>query len=149
VPARPPGADEDAEIVLKFPQKYDYAIDKNAVTITTLSVDIGMNSPLCWVVSSQASNMDLLKHEQGHYDITALGAREFHDRLSGLVAKNETELNKKIKSIRDDVQARIDRANLNYDNQTNHSLNKQVQQTWEQKIDAAKKNPKGTVNDLP
>jgi predicted secreted Zn-dependent protease len=66
-----------------------------------------------------------------------------------LTAKNETELNKKIKSIRDDVQARINRANLNYDNQTNHSLNKQVQQTWDQKIDAAKKNPKGTVDDLP
>ena len=36
-----------------------------------------------------------------------------------------------------------------YDTVTNHSMNTTVQQTWDQKIDAAKKNPKGTVEDLP
>ena len=149
VPAKPPGVTEDAEIHLKFPQKYDYDIAKTYVKITNLSVEIGLNSPECWVISSQATNKDLLKHEQGHYDITALGAREFHDKLDGMTAPNENDLNKKIKKIRDIIQQKIDTANLNYDTQTNHSLNTQVQVTWDKKIDAAKKNPKGIINDLP
>jgi predicted secreted Zn-dependent protease len=149
VPVRPSGVNEDAEIHLAFPQKYDYDIGRNGVTITNLTVDISLSLPECWVVTSQATNMVLLKHEQGHYDITALGAREFHDRLKGMSAKNENALNAKIKKLRDGIQAKIDRANLNYDTNTNHSLKTSAQQTWNQKIDAAKKNPKGTIDDLP
>lgn len=149
MPAKPPGVTEDAEIHLQFPQKYDYDIGKGFVKITNLSVDIGLSSPECWVVSSQAANMDLLKHEQGHYDITALGAREFHDKLDGMKAVNENDLNKKIKKIRDDVQKKINTANSKYDDQTNHSLNTQLQLIWNQKIEAAKKNPKGVIDDLP
>ena len=149
MPAKPPGETEDAEIVLRFPQQYEYAVGKGFVKINNLSVDIGLNSPECWVLSSQVSNMDLLKHEQGHYDITALGAREFHDKLDGLKVATEDALIKKIKKIREEIQKKIDVANLKYDDQTNHSMNKQVQKTWEQKIDTAKKNPKGVINDLP
>lgn len=149
VPAKPQGVTEDAEIRLQFPQKYDYDIGKNFVKVTNLSVDIGLASPECWVLTSQSTNMDLLKHEQGHYDITALGAREFHDKLDGMEAANENALKKEIRRIRNAVQKKIDTANLNYDDQTKHSLNTQVQLTWNQKIDVAKKNPKGTVTDLP
>jgi hypothetical protein len=149
VPARPPGVSEDAEIHLEYPQKFDYDIARNGATITNATVDIGMASPECWVVTSQVNNMDLLKHEQGHYDITALGAREFYEGLKGMSAKNENGLNAKVKSLRAAVQARINRANDNYDTQTNHSANTAVQQPWNKKIDAAKKNPKGTIDDLP
>lgn len=149
VPARPTGVNEDAEIHLEFPQSYDYSIGRNGVTITTLSVDIGLASPECWVVSSQASNLTLLKHEQGHYDITAIGAREFHDGLVGMSARNEDALNTKIRRLRNSIQQKINRANSNYDTKTNHSLNTSEQQTWNQKIDTAKKNQRGTINDLP
>lgn len=148
VPAKPPGVSEDAEIKLRFPQSYDYDIEKKIVKITNLSVDIKMDSPECWVLSSQISNTALLKHEQGHYDITAIGAREFHNKLDGLTAKTEDALNLKIRKIHADVQRRIDKANSDYDDLTNHSLNKQVQLSWDQKIDTAKKNPKGVVTDL-
>jgi len=149
VAVRPPGSNEDAEIIVKFPQSYDYSLGKKTAIITNLTVDIIMASPECWVLNSQAKNMDLLKHEQGHYDITALGAREFHAGLTGMSAANEEALKKKIRKLRDSVQAKINRANLNYDNQTNHGLKTPLQQTWNKEIDTAKKNPKGVVNDLP
>jgi hypothetical protein len=149
VPARPPNVNEDAEIHVNFPQHYDYSIGRNGATITNLTVDIEMASPECWVVSGQTSNMDLLKHEQGHYDITALGAREFHDGLTGMTAANENALNARITRLRNNIQQKINRANANYDTRTNHSRNTEVQQTWNRRIDAAKQNPGGTVNDLP
>ena len=149
VPAKPPGVLEDAEIVLQFPQSYDYANGRNGIIVTNLKVDIGMASPECWVLSSQINNTDLLKHEQGHYDITALGAREFYNGLSGLSGATEDKLAIKIRTWRSSIQQKIDKANSNYDTQTNHSLNTGVQQTWDTKIDGAKKNPKGTVTDLP
>jgi ATP-dependent Clp protease adapter protein ClpS len=145
----PAGVNEYAEIKLKFPQKYDIVLIKKAVTITTFGVDILMNSSLCKVLSSQATNLVLLNHEQGHYDITALGAREFHNGLEGMTASSEDALKTKVKKLRDEIQKKIDTANSNYDTQTNHSLNKSVQQAWDQKIDSAKKNIKGTLNDLP
>lgn len=147
--ARPTGEDEDAKIVINFPQSYDYTIDGKAVTISVVSVDINMASPECWVVSSQASNMDLLKHEQGHYDITAIGAREFDGKLFKMTAANETELEKKVKRTRAAIQDKINKANTRYDRQTNHSQDVQTQKTWDQKIDTVKKNPKGIIDDLP
>ena len=149
MPAKPPGVTEDAEIVLQFPQSYGYSKAKNAVTINDLSVDIGMSLPECWVLTSQLNNTDLLQHEQGHYDITALGAREFYNGLTGMTATTEDKLQKKIIALHDRIQEKINAANTRYDTITNHSLVTAEQKKWDEKIAAVKKNSKGTINDLP
>lgn len=125
----------------------------NAIVLGRYSVEIMLVSNSCAVVKAVANgdralSDALLKHEQGHYDIMALGAREFHNRLIGLSATTEEELNKKWQNLNNEIIKKADLVDERYDIATNHSKNATVQKTWDQKIDAVKKNPKGLVTDL-
>ncbi len=147
VPSKPPGAAEDAAIKVRYSQNYNYGSNKNAVVISSADVDITC-TPECWVVSSAMSN-DLLQHEQGHFDITALGAREFYNSLLQLKASNGKEIKAKISALNTKVQGKIDRANKRYDKQTGHSQQANMQQLWEQKIATELKKMDGSLDNLP
>jgi hypothetical protein len=124
----------------------------NAIVVGDYTVNVFLISHNCSVLSSIVGGTqsdELLKHEQGHFDIMALGAREFHEKVVKLKGTDSDDLNKKIDNLKLSIGARADLADARYDSVTNHSINKAVQLIWNQKIETAKKNPKGTVDDLP
>lgn len=147
-PSKPHGEDEDAFTKASYRHSYNYTRNGNAVTVTDATVDITMVTPQCWVVTGQATN-DLLQHEQGHFDITALGAREFYNTLLNVTALSVRELQTKISAAHTRYQRKIDRANIRYDSQTDHSQNTQVQQQWNQQIANEKQKPDGSIDNLP
>jgi predicted secreted Zn-dependent protease len=91
----------------------------------------------------------LLSHEQGHYDITALGARELYNALLQLTAPSGHELQTRASQLRQRIQQKINRTNTRYDTQTNHSQNAAAQHTWQQRIAAEKQKPDGSIDNLP
>jgi len=152
VPAKPPRKFEDASISVTWDIDASFGRQGNAIVIASYTVNVFLVSEGCWVVTAVAAgpqSAELLKHEQGHFDIMAIGGREFHNRVGKLSAATEDELNKKITELRLEIESKTDLVDERYDTATNHSINKAVQQTWDQKLDAVKKNPKGTVADLP
>ena len=146
--ARPSGQIEYAEINVGSALNYGYDQNGNSVIVSTLDVTITVVRNESWVVTSAKSDY-LLKHEQGHYDITSLGARELYNHVLNTKGNSVENFKSKISELKRVIQRKINTANKMYDKQTDHSINKQLQETWDKKIDAAKKKLNGTIDDLP
>jgi phosphoribosylformylglycinamidine (FGAM) synthase-like amidotransferase family enzyme len=58
---------------------------------SSFTVNTRMDTTASWVVKGKKTAA-LLKHEQGHYDISALAARQFHDNALRLEADTAQEL---------------------------------------------------------
>lgn len=147
--SRPQGVTEDAQIhpEMSF-SNFQLARNRNSVSITDVDVNISLVSNDCWVVSSQMTN-DLLIHEQGHYDIIAISAREFYNALIGLSAASTHALQTKVTQLQARFQKKATTVDARYDTQTDHSRNTQPQQQWNKAIAAEKQKSNGSISNLP
>lgn len=146
---RPVNTSEDAEIQIDYRPLYDYSVPPNGrCSVAHVNTNISVNTGGSWVVKDKKVD-DLLKHEQGHFDIAALGAREIHQRISSLVVDDCSQISIEYNRISQEVQRLIDQTNIRYDLQTNHSRNTVVQTTWDNSIRSAKQSPTGTLSNLP
>lgn len=102
-----------------------------------VSVDYKINcffvSNKSWVKRRYLGDVELLKHEQLHFDITELFTRKFRKELSAMSfsEKVKSEIKAVYKKLTDEkvsVQKR-------YDSETDHSKNEQAQKAWQVKID--------------
>jgi hypothetical protein len=144
---RPPGVREDAEIEAASSMSYR-TIEENGVwSVASADAGVSPDRNQSWVLSSAKTDA-LLAHEQGHFDITALGAREVYNRILGVTGSSAADLRRTINSIKVSVQANIDQTNEQYDIQTDHGNNTASQQRWEARIRTAKDDPDGTLNSL-
>ena len=77
-----------------------------------------------------------LRHEQGHFDITMLGAEKFMDELkkANYTMQNYQQL---INKIFDKVYDENIALQNEYDRETKHSLDKEKQEEWNKKIGMA------------
>lgn len=146
--SRPAGEKEDARIKTRMNLNYDMGGKGKATIASKVNMDILIVKPDCWVVSSEMKE-DLLKHEQGHYNIQTLVAREFYEKVMALSASTDAKFKKEVRKLEANFQKVTDVVNKRYDKATDHSMNTSMQQTWDKKIDAAKKKPNGTIDDLP
>ena len=121
---------------------------RNGVAITDVTVNIRLIAEDCWVIDSHR-NAALLRHEQVHYDIIAISARQFYNALVGLSARNTDALQRRVTQLHTRLaeQARV--VDERYDTLTNHGINTSVQQAWETSVAAAKTNAHGTLANLP
>ena len=146
---RPPNVSEDAEIFISFQPQFSYRSQPNqACRVTTVNTNLSVNRSNSWVVKGRQS-AQLLNHELGHYNITALGAREIHKRLSEITADQCSDIQTEANRIQREVQTKINQANIRYDRQTNHGANSAVQTRWDNSINSAKQNINGTLDSLP
>ena len=107
-----------------------------------------MNRSQSWVVRG-GQNADLLRHQQGHFDITALGMREEANRVSALTGRSGRDITRQVDAIRREINRKIAAANRRYDARTNHSRNTTQQQRWSASIRNAKSRPAATLDNLP
>ncbi|WP_460913524.1 DUF922 domain-containing protein [Spirosoma areae] len=85
-----------------------------------------------WVKPTQRSD-ELLAHEQGHFDIARIHALKFKKAILSTVLLKDT-YREKINLV---FQLHLTNAKLmglQYDEETNHSLNKSEQKKWSQKL---------------
>ena len=118
------------------------------MTIAEVDISIGLVKSDCWVVESKKSDY-LLNHEQKHYDIVAISAREFYNALLKMSASSTHELQTMVTNLQENVQKRVAEVDARYDDQTKHSLDKTIQDSWDKKIAAEKQKPDGSIDNLP
>jgi predicted secreted Zn-dependent protease len=147
---RPAGVNEDAQIKTTTVAGGFRWHQRSGEDCHVTNVDIGLSvdRSRTWVVTGHQSD-DLLRHEQGHYDITALGTRELYNRVLQLTAPECSDLSERVQQIQAEIQAEIDEVDDRYDDRTSHGNTASVQQTWEARIRAAKQDPDGTLASLP
>lgn len=147
VGSRPSGS-EDAYIKADKSVTYSYSTSGSGASVTSVNGSIRVNRAESWKVRGRESS-SLLKHEQGHFDITALGMREEYDRTASLTGSSPGDLRTQYEAINRDVNTKVAAANRRYDRQTDHSRNAAAQRRWNTAIANAKRSSTGTVDDLP
>ena len=138
------------------------SLTKGVYRIAGLSIKVSVNGPGTWAVSAARSNPVLLRHEQGHYDITGLAARDMasslldltydEDVVSALLEAGKTAATRKLyvqhqfKAAFEEQAARM-KALVNklqtdpqthldgvYDTQTQHGVNQKAQTVWDERF---------------
>jgi hypothetical protein len=146
---RPAGTPEDAFIRTNFTSNFSlYQTGDEDCVVTSATVGIRIDRGRTWVVRGRTS-ADLLRHEQGHYNITALGAREYYTLLLELTAAHCSNINSQAQTLRQQIQTHIDETDIRYDNLTANGTNQSVQRTWDTRIRSTMQRPDGTLYDLP
>ena len=113
----------------------DLSSDDQGIHISTYSYFVPSES---WV-EKDAGTPELLRHEQGHFDLTELYTRELRQLLEPYQNMDVSEF------VRGDGQATVqrlydetfDRMNAEqdrYDKETGHSVNREKQQAWDADI---------------
>lgn len=79
-------------------------------------------------------NPYILKHEQGHFDITEVYARKLDAALKNYKVNFNTMKND-LQTIYSRITDEKDAMNEQYDNETKHSVDTTMQRVWNQKIE--------------
>lgn len=106
--------------------------NENGIVSLQYEVLSFFNPHLSWVVPTSKSEY-LLSHEQLHFDITELHARKLRQHLAQV---SIDELGKNPKEVLNSFYTKVEKERtamqLNYDKETNHSLNKEAEAKWQQ-----------------
>jgi hypothetical protein len=97
-----------------------------------------------WVVKGR-QNKVLLKHEQGHWDVLGLIAREYHGEIKKLRASSVKQLRTRFLKLEARMAKKRDKLNSGtggYDTETDHGRKKAQQMKWGALIAACKKTGK-------
>ena len=144
VDSAPDGSDESAFTQARFRGKFPFVQQTDGTWVVQSAnsvVSLSMDRTASWVVRG-SETADLLTHEQGHFDITALGARDFLNDVLALSGSSTTDLQSQIDSARSSNQSTIDSVNSMYDVDpncgTSHGTNAANQQQWNLRINNAK-----------
>jgi hypothetical protein len=84
-----------------------------------------------WYFSEKANDY-ILAHEQLHFDITELYVRKFREQLERLVVNQNIKI--QMNQIHVAINEALDKTQKTYDQQTNHSINVDAQNYWENYI---------------
>jgi Bacterial protein of unknown function (DUF922) len=71
----------------------------------------------------------ILSHEQGHFDIAEVFARKLHKKMSEY-RFDRKDYEKDLRKIYKDILDEKEKAQNDYDRETNHSINKEKQAEW-------------------
>jgi hypothetical protein len=97
------------------------------------TVFVKFNGRDSWVLKGQKTP-DLLKHEQGHLDITGLVAYEKDRLLKALRSNDAQDLIAQVKQIHNRNHAKLDGLQKKYEGETQNGRNVQNQAAWNQLI---------------
>ncbi|GAB3237999.1 hypothetical protein GCM10027346_30160 [Hymenobacter seoulensis] len=86
-----------------------------------------------WVRDPQRATPALLRHEQAHFDLTEIHTRMLRQKLT-LVKFDCLKLQPAFNNLTKVAFLAWQREEARYDGETNHGLNKEKQQAWEQRI---------------
>jgi hypothetical protein len=122
------------------PLNYGWASSGKKVSLQdNVTVSIQFVASKSWVADwamqkSQQFQDDLLNHEQGHYDITALMARDLFIeimQLKGQTFANKNELDKAIADLVTEYAFQPVHNKYDEKSETNHGMNAPQQATWD------------------
>jgi hypothetical protein len=152
-PASRSGGD-DAQTEARFDVQYDYDWDDDhrhrGYRVNNVQVTVVLDRASMWVVTASRTPT-LLKHEQGHYDIVALVARDLFNELTGWESakppkrfRKETDLKNAADGLSrraKGLAARLSGTSSSvgvYDKQTKHGQDAKAQEQWDKALEAAR-----------
>lgn len=106
-------------------------------SLPDLTLKVGLDRTQTLVIRSAQKTPELLKHEQGHYDITVLTIRAMAKELEQIKAASTHTLEQELKAIVGKHQQRANMIEVKYDKDTNGSKDTDAQKSWNEAIDAA------------
>jgi hypothetical protein len=111
--------------------KFNTKVAKDGATgVYTSSVEtqLYLDPKTSWVKLEKASDA-LLQHEQGHFNTGILCLRELNKKVAALNNKSSNFVSE-VQSLFKTVLEKYKKMDLQYDEETNHSINKTEQQKW-------------------
>ena len=135
---RPAGQSEDAQINPETEFRNPVTVQvRGQWKLAELELVIVINSANTSAVRSTQS-ADLLKHEQGHFDIHGLiVGRELAEELRGLRARTNPRLGTQLRQAARRARQRAQRLTNQYDQDTHHGRNADRQGVWDRQIQNA------------
>ena len=112
----------------------------NSLTTKNIRVAVVLAREHTWVMvgpGRKLSDVDLLHHEQGHYDIGGLVARELGYRMRFIFGTDESAVDIAVRTARGKADKKAKLLNENYDNETNHGQDSKEQRRWDDMIRTA------------
>lgn len=108
----------------------------------TVTVDLQVTTFLkgnSWVLPNKKSD-ELLEHEQGHFNVALIHSLKFKKAIMAttLLKSNYAET---VNSIFKSIMSEANQMDLQYDEETNHALNRLEQKRWNQKFNSMLINP--------
>lgn len=139
--ARPEGENEDARIHTEVfqPERVGVIRERGRRRLGRYEVRVVVNGGGTWVVSDRRTD-ELLAHEQGHFDITGLTARDMVADLGAIRARNNTDLQRAVSRIIRRAGELARDLTRRYDSrgETNHGRNTERQRAWETHLQRCK-----------
>lgn len=137
VVTRPSGETEDAQIDTRTlqPERVGVAREQGQFRLGNFTVKLNVIRDNSWVVANQKSET-LLVHEQGHFDITGLVARDLVKALGALRVSTTEELQREVTRLFEAYDAWAKSLSNQYDGETNHGRNAIIQAEWEARLRA-------------
>ncbi|HZY39503.1 MAG TPA: hypothetical protein VFE53_22760 [Mucilaginibacter sp.] len=130
--ARPGNFAEVAETSCTIEYAYT-ARRENDYYVLSFNIRLIMNNDQSWMdrsrVNTPALMAEILKHEQGHYNISYLEQQELLRTVSRTVFRDNYK--QEANAIFERVDAKYRQLNLDYDNDTQNSMNKVQQHSWD------------------
>jgi hypothetical protein len=106
---------------------------ENDYYILSFNIKLIMNSGQSWMdwhrIATPALKAEILKHEQGHYDISYMEQQELLRTVSHTVFRSNYR--QVANAIFDRIEAKYRQLNMDYDNDTQNSMNKVQQHSWD------------------
>ena len=142
------GSAEDAHIAaeMSFPQPLRIQRMDDVYRLPAFVITVAPEPRRTTVRRSVGTPPELLRHEQGHFDLVVLAARALARELGGMLAGSASELSKRVEGSVDEHTNRADRLSRRYDAETDHGRDAGAQARWLRVIADALR--RGAVDDL-
>jgi hypothetical protein len=134
------GTDEEAQInpeISPVPNLHPQRTPAGKFKLPSFTISVTVNRQETMVIRTARQTPELLKHEQGHYDLLVLVARALAREYESLEADSVQDLGQLVATAQSTHDARAQAVDALYDKETDHSRNRSGQQRWDLAIAAA------------
>lgn len=107
-------------------------IGNELVHVDKLDVKMEFDEKNSWVKIDYASQ-ELLLHERGHFYIAVMCLYELQEKLNNLKLTKKN-FNNQLQNAFNEVTLKYRNMGILYDEETNHSLNAEAQETWNKRL---------------
>ena len=124
-----PNLESDAAALTASGITFGYSVKTSGRRIIdfTTSVEAHFYPNKSWYLKGKGDN-HILKHEQLHFDITELYARKFREQLTRLQVNQNVM--KQMNRLHITINDALNETQKRYDEQSNHSINIEMQKQW-------------------
>lgn len=128
-----PNPNSDAVALTASGITFGYSVKTSGKRIIdfSTSVEAHFYPNKSWYLEDKADDY-ILAHEQLHFDITELYVRKFRAQIERLVVNQNIKI--QMNQIHVAINKALDKTQKTYDEQTNHSINVEAQEYWENYI---------------